>query len=682
MQIPVFSAEPLGDNAATSRIPATALDHSGTDQAEQFHAEFLLPDIAGAEVQRMHPGGTPQIAQSPIALVSLHEFASALSGLSSNSAADHDAGALQGSYDRNAMSAPGSLEPEISTLAVTFDSSGKRATTTLAAALSSSEMKPLIAANATGIARDDHSSLAVQPSDRSRSEFDSKFPAKAQNLDEPTRLLRKNRPQSSDADLTINLTGQRNAPLRLNDLNLVQEGTVTSKAKELETAQPALGKEMGVATNSTLALSKPTVEHEPRPGIDNRKSTATTLPANPDRSPSRPPLVPQTSTSELPWPRAHSDGNPAGEPPQTPRQIHPIRLAHKPLERATGVTTVDQAPVNTDMPRSFVHPAANADTRLPANLPNFSDSKADKPSQLASKENVAAHPEYSVEFVGRKIGRRSTTVAGLGTHLPFNLTVSRTTHHVRAQVKIPGVPFGPHPAPTDRAEILMQPHALPVKSEAAIDPHLVAKLPANSVLASPATPPPTPPAQIISPLSKNIIGELSAEGVDAIEQTLTENGSDRIVRDSRVSILDVLRGPSANLGRVELARLVSSQIGEAARASLDGSIEVRLSPEELGRVRLLMSQSELGLTVAVIAERVETLELIRRNTDILAQDLRGLGHQNIAFSFDQGAKRQSFDNAAEISDITAEEPEADSDGSSHNLSAAGFVDDGRLDIRL
>ena len=88
-----------------------------------------------------------------------------------------------------------------------------------------------------------------------------------------------------------------------------------------------------------------------------------------------------------------------------------------------------------------------------------------------------------------------------------------------------------------------------------------------------------------------------------------------------------------------LARGAASQIAEAVRVPLDGSIEVRLSPEELGRVRVSMIPGEAGLVIQLVAERPETLDLLRRHADLLAADLHDAGYTGLEFSFsreDQG----------------------------------------------
>ena len=85
--------------------------------------------------------------------------------------------------------------------------------------------------------------------------------------------------------------------------------------------------------------------------------------------------------------------------------------------------------------------------------------------------------------------------------------------------------------------------------------------------------------------------------------------------------------------RIETPRQVMSQLAEFSRRLPDGPIEVSLSPEELGRVRLLLQAAEGGMVVQIAAERSETLDLIRRNIDLLAQDLRGQGYTELRFAF-------------------------------------------------
>ncbi len=150
---------------------------------------------------------------------------------------------------------------------------------------------------------------------------------------------------------------------------------------------------------------------------------------------------------------------------------------------------------------------------------------------------------------------------------------------------------------------------------------------------------------------------------------------------SAIENTDTRRTAEISSPRVETsARPVITQLVQAAKSAIDGMIEVKLSPEELGRVRMAMSSGEAGMTVTITAERAETLDLIRRNIDLLAADLTEQGFGDLNFSFGQEGKTEQQDDFA---DHSAE------DGPSivQNLRAEGGViaadaPDGRLDIRL
>ncbi|MGC1497590.1 MAG: flagellar hook-length control protein FliK [Sulfitobacter sp.] len=86
-------------------------------------------------------------------------------------------------------------------------------------------------------------------------------------------------------------------------------------------------------------------------------------------------------------------------------------------------------------------------------------------------------------------------------------------------------------------------------------------------------------------------------------------------------------------GRIDLPIHVARQLAEVVQHMPSRPVEITLSPEELGRVRLSVVTSETGIVVNVLAERPETLDLLRRHIDQLSQEFQDLGYQDIAFSF-------------------------------------------------
>lgn len=90
--------------------------------------------------------------------------------------------------------------------------------------------------------------------------------------------------------------------------------------------------------------------------------------------------------------------------------------------------------------------------------------------------------------------------------------------------------------------------------------------------------------------------------------------------------------------RPEVARHVAQQLAEVARQMPDRPIELALNPEELGRVRLTFTMTDGGISVAVIAERGETMDLLRRHIDTLAQEFRDMGYKDVNFEFSRNGQ--------------------------------------------
>jgi flagellar hook-length control protein FliK len=101
--------------------------------------------------------------------------------------------------------------------------------------------------------------------------------------------------------------------------------------------------------------------------------------------------------------------------------------------------------------------------------------------------------------------------------------------------------------------------------------------------------------------------------------------------------------------RADLGRNVATQVIEVLRPAPDGPVEISLSPEELGRVRLSLTGTDGAITVHILAERPETLELMRRHVDMLAADLRAQGYSQIQFDFSGGGHPAKGDGSSQDS---------------------------------
>lgn len=107
------------------------------------------------------------------------------------------------------------------------------------------------------------------------------------------------------------------------------------------------------------------------------------------------------------------------------------------------------------------------------------------------------------------------------------------------------------------------------------------------------------------------------------------------------------------MARAETPGMIARQMAEAMQRLPDRPVEIALNPRELGRVRMNISAAETGITVSVLAERPETLDLMRRNIDQLSIEFEAIGYTNINFAFSEGETAGSF---AEQQDTGNEEP--------------------------
>ena len=88
--------------------------------------------------------------------------------------------------------------------------------------------------------------------------------------------------------------------------------------------------------------------------------------------------------------------------------------------------------------------------------------------------------------------------------------------------------------------------------------------------------------------------------------------------------------------RGHLPPQIAAQIADVVRQMPNRPVDIALSPDELGSVRLSVATSEAGIMVHVLAERPETLDLLRRHINQLGQEFRDLGFADISFSFAGG----------------------------------------------
>lgn len=80
---------------------------------------------------------------------------------------------------------------------------------------------------------------------------------------------------------------------------------------------------------------------------------------------------------------------------------------------------------------------------------------------------------------------------------------------------------------------------------------------------------------------------------------------------------------------------IGAQIRSALAVGGTQDIEIRLDPEELGRVRIILSTKDGGMSVAIYSDKAEVLDLMRRNSDLLEAEFSDIGYEGASFSFQQ-----------------------------------------------
>ena len=152
--------------------------------------------------------------------------------------------------------------------------------------------------------------------------------------------------------------------------------------------------------------------------------------------------------------------------------------------------------------------------------------------------------------------------------------------------------------------------------------------------ATPAAPTPAQPASAHTAMPLTVQGDASGLDVAISATSDLDAPSSWDPRGAAPATL------AQTLSRPETPGMIGRQMAEILQRFPDRPVELSLNPEELGRVRLNISAAEGGITVHVLAERPETLDLMRRHIDQLGREFQALGYENINFAFNEGQSDQ------------------------------------------
>lgn len=282
---------------------------------------------------------------------------------------------------------------------------------------------------------------------------------------------------------------------------------------------------------------------------------------------------------------------------ELPREYHPDESGAAPRRPRTGSTLRGPLSDTSDKPSQTAVPAANRSPTMAMTQAESLVAALDAP-----EVQTTASPPLSFRSV-------PTADAQIG---PATSATILKIDPVSAKTRSTGA--GAHAASTPLDGKI---------SERSISPVAAAQLPVSEVevvptpVVAPATPDPDRQelAARMSPA-----GHGDPEAARLLAQQMSAQASGHV-------------SPSAPAVAADHGPAISRQIAEAAHHLPNGPVELTLSPEGLGRVRLTLATSDSGISVSVHAERPETLDLIRRSIDHLARDFRDLGYANTTFTF-------------------------------------------------
>ncbi len=130
---------------------------------------------------------------------------------------------------------------------------------------------------------------------------------------------------------------------------------------------------------------------------------------------------------------------------------------------------------------------------------------------------------------------------------------------------------------------------------------------------------------------------------------------------------------------------IGLQLAKEMPVTAGQQVEITLSPEELGKVRMTLSSVDGGLTMLLVADRPETLDLMRRHIDQLARDFRDMGFELLTFAFADGQGDRAPPDQPQAPDPLAEADPVSAPGRSRMqvIAPTHFATpNDRLDLRL
>jgi len=462
---------------------------------------------------------------------------------------------------------------------------------------------------------------------------------------------------------------------RLSGTTAAQVRPLVSTTSATETRPQAAPEMTAERAGKPIAALRPQGAQEPSQAGGPQTAAALT-----SKHPESVPVVKPAGSSEVLHPSAaaqnHSSGSPnrpLGVQPPVPNGAHPLNLANPSSAKGVELFSSDALRQNSKTSGAAEGQKLGASLDPPgARKPSSTDSATPPKATLTppreqprtarapqSRNQTAVQPELSQSSQTRLAATSagagdSSSAAPQGTLVPnqsAEMPKIKTEREARDNTQ------ATHGAGAETIATDKPRNTLAALTRAADTQKLAAQPPQPSGVADDFR------------LSLGVSGEES-EG-ELIQTQLTEQSR------------SVSQVPTQFAAKAGIPQHIPRQLAEIIHTGGGKSVDVALSPEELGRVRLSISQAEGGLVVSVQAERPETLDMLRRNIDQLDQELRLLGYTDPGFSFShEGGDTGEQPDALRSENSIAEEQPAVPVAGAVSESQPTSLGNAGLDIRL
>ena len=133
---------------------------------------------------------------------------------------------------------------------------------------------------------------------------------------------------------------------------------------------------------------------------------------------------------------------------------------------------------------------------------------------------------------------------------------------------------------------------------------------------------------------------------------------------------------SSQQAKSDQVRQIMVQIFQGTAPKEGETIQIRLTPEELGTVTYRLSTSEAGPVIHVISDRAETLDLLRRNTDQLLAEFAefGFSDADVTFSDDMSSNSPTGTDDSEADGVAPGLAQGSNPTIAYKLNVAHGVD--------